>query len=79
MTASDALMLPELSTSVDQVQARYGECVSTGSLHAHTVTLYNNHMIRDSLTSISEVSQERLTGLKLDYDVIFLDWPTSFA
>ena len=43
MTASDALMLPVLSISLDQVQARYGECVSTAPLHAHTVTLHNNH------------------------------------
>ena len=44
-------MLPVLSTSLDQVQARYGECVSTASLNAHTVTLHNNHMIRDSFTT----------------------------
>ena len=54
MTASDdALMLPVLSTSLDQVQARYGECVSTAPVHAHTVTLHDNHMIRDSVTSSS--------------------------
>ena len=53
MTASDALMLPVLSTSLDQVQARYGERVSTAPLHSHTVTLHNNHMIRDSYTSSS--------------------------
>ena len=51
MTASDALMLPVLSTSLDQVQARYGECVSTAPLHAHTATIHNNHMIRDSFTN----------------------------
>ena len=53
MTASDALMLPVLSTSLDQVQALYGECVSTAPLHAHTVTLLNNDMIRDSFTNSS--------------------------
>ncbi|KAK3791103.1 hypothetical protein RRG08_010504 [Elysia crispata] len=40
-------------SNVDQVQARYGECVFTAPLHAHTVTLHNNHMIRDSYTSSS--------------------------
>ena len=46
-------MLQVLSTSLDQVQARFGKRVSTAPLHAHTVTLHNNHMIRDSYTSSS--------------------------
>ena len=60
MTASDALMLPVLSTSLDQVQTRYGECISTAPLHAHTVTLHNNP--RSETISPAAVDFTRLTS-----------------